>query len=148
MKQLIQPIYKECVYYKNLKTNKITIFEKEKQYCKLIYSEPKETNRETINNFEEMRYCTYNGFKNKGKKYFEYYYLYKYDANKTKLKTGYLELHKTIWEENFVMMTKTKEYEIEDEEYYTLERLMKNLSANDMIEFMKDRGMTYCPMIK
>ena len=29
-----------------------------------------------------------------------------------------------------------------------IERLMRNLSANDMIEYMKDKGMTYCPMIK
>ena len=46
------------------------------------------------------------------------------------------------------MMTKTMEYEIEDEKNYTLERLMRNLSANDMIEYMRDRGMAYCPMIK
>jgi hypothetical protein len=38
--------------------------------------------------------------------------------------------------------------EFEDEKNYTLERLMRNLSANDMIEYMKDRGMAYCPMIK
>lgn len=29
-----------------------------------------------------------------------------------------------------------------------IERLMRNLSANDMIEYMKDKGMTYCPMVK
>ena len=32
MKQLIQPIYKECVYYKNQKDNKIIILEKHKVY--------------------------------------------------------------------------------------------------------------------
>ena len=29
-----------------------------------------------------------------------------------------------------------------------IERLMRNLSANDMIEYMKDKEMTYCPMVK
>ena len=143
MKQLIQPIYKECVYYKNLKDNKIITLEKHKVYGKLIYTELSETKRETINNIDDIPHCTYQGFrkKNRGRKYFEYYY---YD----KAKINSNDYHKVVWEENFVMMTKITEYEIEDEKYYTLERLMWNLSASDMIELMKDRGMAYCPMIK
>jgi hypothetical protein len=142
MKQLIQPIYKECVYYKNQKDNKIIILEKHKVYGKLIYTELSETKRETINNIDEIPHCTYQGFikKNRGRKYFEYYY--------DKLKRYSDDYYKVVWEENFIMMTKTMEYEIEDEKNYTLERLMRNLSANDMIEYMRDRGMAYCPMIK
>lgn len=142
MKQLIQPIYKECVYYKNLKDNKIITLEKHKRYAKLMYAELSETKRETINNIDDIPHCTYQGFrkKNRGRKYFEYYY------DKTKINSN--DYHKVVWEENFVMMTKTTEYEIEDEKYYTLERLMRNLSTNDMIEFMRDKGMAYCPMIK
>ena len=142
IKQLLQPIYQECVYYKNPKDNKPIILEKHKEYAKLIYAELPETKRVTINNFNEMPYHTYQGFikKNKGRKYFEYYY------DKTKIYSN--DYHKVVWEENFIMMTKTTEYRVEDEKYYTLERLMRNLSANDMIEYMKDRGMAYCPIIK
>ena len=142
MKQLIQPIYKECVYYKNLKDNKIITLEKHKEYAKLIYAELPETKRVTINNFDDIPHCTYQGFwkKNRVRKYFEYWY--------DKLKRYSNDYHKVIWEENFIMMTKITEYRVEDEEYYTLERLMRNLSANDMIEYMKDRGVAYCPMIK
>jgi hypothetical protein len=62
IKQLIQPVYKECVYYKNQKDNKIIILEKYKVYGKLIYTELPETKRETINNIDEIPHCTYQGF--------------------------------------------------------------------------------------
>ena len=142
MKQLIQPIYKECVYYKNLKDNKIITLEKHKVYGKLIYTELSETKRETINNIDDIPHCTYQGFrkKNRGRKYFEYYY------DKTKIYSN--DYHKVIWEENFIMMTKITEYRVEDEKYYTLERLMRNLSTNDMIEYMKIEEWLMCPMIK
>ena len=142
MKQLIQPIYKECVYYKNLKDNKIITLEKHSVYGKLLYIELPETKRETINNFDDIPHCIYQGFwkKNRVRKYFEYWY--------DKLKRYSDDYHKVVWEENFIMMTKTTDYRVEDEKHYTLERLMRNLSASDMIEFMKDRGMAYCPMIK
>ena len=142
MKQLIQPIYKECVYYRNPKDNKIITLEKHSVYGKLLYIELPETKREIINNFDDIPHCTYQGFwkKNRVRKYFEYWY--------DKLKRYSNDYHKVVWEENFIMMTKITEYRVEDEEYYTLERLMRNLSANDMIEYMKDRGVAYCPMIK
>lgn len=75
IKQLIQPIYQECVYYKNKKDNKIIILEKYKVYGKLIYTELSETKRETINNIDEIPHCTYQGFikKNRGRKYFNRY---------------------------------------------------------------------------
>ena len=59
MKQLIQPIYKECVYYKNLKDNKIITLEKHSVYGKLLYIELPETKRETINSIDDILYCTY-----------------------------------------------------------------------------------------
>ena len=33
-------------------------------------------------------------------------------------------------------------------ESYSLEEIMKHSSADDFIKYMKDRGMTTCPMIK
>lgn len=39
----------------------------------------------------------------------------------------------------------TKYYE---EKYYTLQDLMKNLSADEMIEYLKDNGLNVCPIVR
>ena len=42
-------------------------------------------------------------------------------------------------------MVKEKNYE---EKYYTLQDLMKNLSADEMIEYLKDNGLNVCPIVR
>lgn len=40
------------------------------------------------------------------------------------------------------------EEEIKVEEYYSLSEISKKLSAKDFMEYLKDKGITTCPMIK
>ena len=60
------------------------------------------------------------------------------------------------WEEGHLWLTKEKfkNYLIYDKfiplemSIYSLEEIMKHSSAEDFIKYMKDKGMTTCPMIK
>ena len=142
MKKLIQPLYDEALFFRNPKNNEPSYISKSKINCKLIYSELPEDKTEFIENFNETSHNTYLGFwkKNRGRRYIDYWY--------DKKDTNSNDYCKRVWEENFIKIHQRTFYMVKNEKDYTLQKLMEILSVNDMIEFMKDRGMTYCPMTK
>lgn len=53
----------------------------------------------------------------------------------------------SVHKNNFVSFKIVKTYK-NDTSNHSLEYLMKNLSADEMIEYLKDNGLNVCPMIK
>lgn len=57
-------------------------------------------------------------------------------------------IKKMKWE-NFKKITKTYEYIVDpDADKFSLAQLMKTLSANEFIEYCKDRGLNVLPIVK
>lgn len=119
MKQLIQPIYQENIRIYDVRNNFVIKEKQHKRYLQTKYCEQPRMEIKYIKGIDEILPETYRD-------------ICEYSKSK------YISF-------NIYSIT---EYKILNTDDFTLQYLLNKLSANDMIEYMKDKGMVYCPMTK
>lgn len=119
-----------------------------KCYCYLTEEEAKEkTTYREINNFEYAKVCAQESM--------WHYISYQPKTLFCKEKLAFRldaywfgDGHKWLTKEEFKSYILYDSYTILKMEHYSLEEIMRHSSADDFIKYMKDNGMTTCPMIK
>ena len=113
------------------------------------------TEEEVKAKIEVMRFDTFEFAKKCGQDDMGHYLVYKPQTwYRRKEKIGFRlaqwwdDGHKWLTKEEFESYVLYDKYIPLEVKYYSLEEIMKHSSAEDFIKYMKDRGMTTCPMIK
>ena len=66
--------------------------------------------------------------------------------NKPMIRVSYSDAWSPVWYKHFDTMSYKREFT--ERKYVTLEWIMKHLSADQCIQYLKERGMTACPILK